>query len=268
MPRFRQCYNDAAHTYRKAHHIRSSSHPVPDLAEQGEWFEAPLWIYGNDSPQRKAAWARLSDDEIVISDRAGREIRVDIRYPKLAAEKLTSLMGPNLKLRPRALMTTMYARLVLSDLFLHGIGGGKYDQLGDMIMRSFFMITPPQIMVISATVQLPGLSPDSSAERIRELQRTIRDTKYQPERFADQFALDAGLATARKLSCLPKFPKRESGGNGIVNSSRSMRSFPRACASFGWSCVPTWPNSGVKRRRSRCWPVASILSVSFRSTAS
>ena len=154
LPRFRQCYNDAAHTYRKAHHIRSSAHPVPDLAEQGEWFEAPLWIYGNDSPQRKAAWARLSNDELVISDRAGREIRVDIRYPKLAAEKLSSQMGPNLKLRPRALLTTMYARLVLSDLFMHGIGGGKYDQLGDMIMRSFFMITPPKFMVISATVLL------------------------------------------------------------------------------------------------------------------
>ena len=207
LPRFRRCYNDAAHVYRKAHHIRSSAHPVPDLAEQGGWFEAPLWIYGNDSPHRKAAWARLSDDELVISDRAGREIRVDIRYPKLAAEKLTSLMGPDLKLRPRALMTTMYARLVLSDLFLHGIGGGKYDQLGDMIMRSFFMIDPPQIMVISATVLLPGLSPDTSAERIRELQRSIRDTKYQPERFADQFGLDPELLR-QKQQLLADVPER------------------------------------------------------------
>jgi hypothetical protein len=101
----------------------------------------------------------------------------------------------------------MYARLVLSDLFLHGIGGGKYDQLGDMIMRSFFMITPPQIMVISATVLLPGLSPDTSAERIRELQRTIRDTKYQPERFADQFGLDPTLLR-QKSELLAEVPEK------------------------------------------------------------
>lgn len=209
LPRFRQCYNDAARCYRKAHHIRSSAHPVPDLAEEEGWFEAPLWIYGNDSPQRKAAWARLSDDELVISDRAGREIRVDIRYPKLAAEKLSSQIGPNLKLRPRALLTTMYARLVLSDLFLHGIGGGKYDQLGDLIMSSFFGITPPQFMVVSATVLLSGLAEDSSVDRIADLQRMIRDTKYQPERFADRFDLGADLIQ-RKRGLLANLPERGS----------------------------------------------------------
>ncbi len=207
LPRFRRCYNDAAQGYRKAHHIRSSAHPVPDLAEDGDWFEAPLWIYGNDSPARKAAWARMSDDEIVISDRGTRELRFDVRYPKLAAEHLASLLGPNLKLRPRALLTTMYSRLVLSDLFLHGIGGGKYDQLGDMITRSFFMIEPPRFMVVSATVKLPGRPADNSAEALRGVQRALRDTEYQPERFADRFELDSG-AMRRKQELLAAVPER------------------------------------------------------------
>lgn len=207
LPRFRQCYNEAAHGYRKAHHIRSSSHPVPDLAEEGEWFEAPLWIYSNDAPQRKAAWARLSNDELIISDRGSREVRVDIRYPKLAAEKLTSLQGPNWKLRPRALLTTMYARLVLSDLFLHGIGGGKYDQLGDMIMRSFFMVTPPRFTVISATAQLPGDHSEDPAIRIEQLQRAIRDTEYQPERFADRYELSSELLQ-QKHELLARVPQK------------------------------------------------------------
>lgn len=207
LPRFNQCYNEAARFYRAAHHIRSSSHPVPDLAEDGEWFEAPLWIYGNESPQRKAAWAKLSDDEIVISDRCGREIRVDIRYPKLAAESLKNLMGPDLKIRPRALMTTMYARMILSDLFLHGIGGGKYDQLGDMIIRSFFMVEPPPFMVISATVLLPGLNSNESVWRIPNLQRAIRDIEFQPERFADQYSMDPGLLR-RKSKLLAEIPEK------------------------------------------------------------
>jgi hypothetical protein len=231
LPRFRQCYNDAAQQYRKAHHIRSSAHPVPDLAEDGTWFEAPLWIYGNDSPKRKAAWARLSDDELVISDRAGHELRVDMRFPKLAAEKLSSLIGPNFKLRPRALLTTMYARLVLSDLFLHGIGGGKYDQLGDRIMQSFFLITPPRFLVISATVLLPGLPVDDSADRIREIQRAIRDTHYQPERFADRFQLDPEMLR-RKQALLAAVPERGKRGEWHQELEAVNEALSRPLAEF------------------------------------
>ncbi len=193
LPRFHRCYNDSADQYRLYHGIRSTAHPVPNLSRDGDWFEAPLWIYGNDSPERKAAWVRLSDDVLSISDRSGRELRIDIRHSKLAAEQLANLVSPNFKLRPRALVTTMYARLVLSDLFLHGIGGGKYDQLGDEICRGFFAISPPKFMVISATIKLPGWDEADYEKRIRDLTRRLRDIDYQPERFADEATLDESL---------------------------------------------------------------------------
>ena len=55
------------------------------------------------------------------------------------------------KIRSRALVTTLWARLALSDLFLHGIGGAKYDQVTDRLIESFFDLAPPAIMVLSAT---------------------------------------------------------------------------------------------------------------------
>jgi hypothetical protein len=207
LPRFHRCYNDAANRFRAAHGIRSAAHPVPNLAEDGEWFESPLWIYGDDSPQRRPAWARLSNDQLVISDRRGRELRVDLRFPRLAAEQLAAHASANLKLRPRALLTTMFARLVLCDLFLHGIGGGKYDQLGDLIIRSFFQVTPPQFMVISATVRLPGIEPGEDAGKIRRLRRAIRDTRFQGERFAGQVELDPRWLE-RKRALLATMPQR------------------------------------------------------------
>lgn len=197
LPRFSDCYNDAADRYRKAHGIRSSAHPVPNLAVQDVWFEAPLWIYGNDSPERKAAWCKLSGDELLLSDRGSRELRINVRHPKLAAEQLANSVSPNFKLRPRALVTTMYARLVLSDLFLHGIGGGKYDQLGDQICKAFFDIEPLRFMVISATVQLPGLTVIDYTAKIRDLRRQLRDLTYQPERFADRGKLDGTMITRK-----------------------------------------------------------------------
>ncbi len=206
LPRFHRCYNDSADRYRRAHGIRSNAHPVPNLSEDGEWFEAPLWIYGNDSPERRAAWVKISDDRLIISDRLigrersgekPRELSIDIRHPKLAAEQLSNLVSPNFKLRPRALVTTMYARMVLSDLFLHGIGGGKYDQLGDQICAEFFHVQPLRFMVISATIQLPDLEQVDHAAQIRSLGRQLRDVVYQPERFAGDEPLDAGLISRK-----------------------------------------------------------------------
>ena len=45
--------------------------------------------------------------------------------------RLAELSSRGIKLRTRALTTTLFARLVLSDMFLHGIGGAKYDQVTD-----------------------------------------------------------------------------------------------------------------------------------------
>lgn len=212
LPKFLNCYNQAADQYRQAHGIRSSAHPVPNLDVQDEWFEAPFWIYGNDSPQREPAWVKMAGDELVISDRKQRELRIDTQFPKLAAEQLANLASPNFKLRPRALLTTMYARLILSDLFLHGIGGGKYDQLGDMIIRAFFEIEPPEFMVISATIQLPDVDQSDYVSEIRRLKRELRDTVYQPERFADQVGMPTELleSKASLLQEVPTLPEKHS----------------------------------------------------------
>ena len=242
LPRFHASYNDETDAYRRAHHIRSSAHPVPHLACHGDWFEAPLWIYGNQSPTRKPAWVKRSGDELILSDSPGkkvaegnesahgdrREIRINVSHPKLAAEQLASFVHPDFKLRPRALLTTMYARLVLCDLFLHGIGGGKYDQLGDKIIESFFAITPPQFMVISATVQLPTARKQSDRQErqqeIENLKRQIRDTHYQPEIFADQVSLDQRLMNQKRilLSDVPTDRSQKDWHERITSINRQL----------------------------------------------
>ncbi len=59
-----------------------------------------------------------------------------------AVERLRDLPARSIRLRTRALLTTMYSRLLLGDLFIHGIGGSKYDELGDEIMRRFLGFEP------------------------------------------------------------------------------------------------------------------------------
>ncbi len=85
------------------------------------------------------------------------------------------------KLRPRTLLTTMYARLFLSDLFLHGIGGDKYDELTDAIIREFWQVEPPSFVVLTATIPLPVSRPTVEADDIRRLDGLLRDLWYHPE---------------------------------------------------------------------------------------
>ena len=212
LPRFVSHYNWAADEYRQANGIRSSAHPVSNLQTQSGWHESPFWVYGNDSPERKPVWAKTVDGWLMLTDNVDgvdessrtangstRLLAVEVSHRLLAAEKLASLVTPEFKLRPRAIVTTMYARLVLSDLFLHGIGGGKYDELGDVIMERFFGVSAPAFMVISATIQLPesircqARSMDELHRERTRLMRSIRDTHFQPERFADEAGLDCGL---------------------------------------------------------------------------
>ncbi|WP_168566384.1 hypothetical protein [Crateriforma spongiae] len=218
---FAKAYNDSLAVYRAAQGIRSRSHPVPPLGHEDGWQETPLWIYGNDLPVRRAVWVRRQGDRLEISDRAGVAFDVDMSNLDQAADQLRSQCNDDVKLRPRALLTTMFARLVLSDLFLHGIGGGKYDQLGDMVAAEFFALTPPQFMVLSATIRLPiaeeqasagvdgeAVRPqDSSEDSIAFLQRQLRQTVYQPERFAGQADLSPELLH-RKASLLESIPPR------------------------------------------------------------
>jgi hypothetical protein len=89
----------------------------------------------------------------------------------------------------------MYARLVLSDLFIHGIGGAKYDELTDLIIRRFFGIEPPAYITATATFRLPIERPQVTIADVRSAARRIRETRYQPESFLrdERVKQDGGL---------------------------------------------------------------------------
>ena len=163
LPRFRDAYNRAIRAYRAANGVRSANHPAPEL-EEGE---APFW-------------ARTG---------TGRRARA------------TATSDPR-SLRPRALTLTLFARVCLGDFFVHGIGGGKYDEVTDAIIRDYFGIDPPAYQVLSATLHLP--LPAFASTRADELAaaRTVRDLHWNPHKF-----LPAEYATERERLCASEPPR-------------------------------------------------------------
>jgi hypothetical protein len=160
-----------------------------------------------DSPHRERLFVRSTGDNLELTDR--RSTRIDLPLSAdvdadRAVERLSELMGDGLRLRPRALVTTMYARLVLSDLFLHGIGGAKYDQLTDRIIQRFFGLQPPGYLTMSATMLLLPDRTAALSNEIAEARLLLRDFRYHPERHVTRTpAFDALIQEKRDWIARP-----------------------------------------------------------------
>jgi hypothetical protein len=202
LPRFLAAYNEAVRDYRRAHRIRNAAQPVPDLTVEGDTLESPLWIWTTEDPRRRRLLARRSGRELVLSDQAGLELRLALDAEAgadRAVEQFEEWERRGIKIRSRALVTTLWARLALGDLFLHGIGGAKYDQVTDGLIARFFGLPPPGILVVSATLHLPIPRPRGQIEDPPALARRLREMEFHPERFLrgrGDGGADAGAAAA------------------------------------------------------------------------
>ncbi|GIW96976.1 MAG: hypothetical protein KatS3mg111_0309 [Pirellulaceae bacterium] len=193
LPRFQLVYNSQRDRYRQAHKIRNEAHPVPPLEEQGDWLEAPWWVYRSSDPTRRPLWVRMANDSLILSDRAGWQAVIEGRLDcDGAASQWLEFLADGICLRPRALLTTMYLRLFVSDLFLHGIGGGKYDQLTNGIIEEFFQLVPPPLAVASATIPLPQRdrlairSVDEIEEQLRMAKQAAWDLQHNADKYLEQ----------------------------------------------------------------------------------
>lgn len=186
LPRFRQVYNEAVREYRAVNGIRNAAHPVPDLAKEGQWLEAPFWIWSTSDPTRRPLFAAQQGNELRLTNRHGLEISLPLSAEgdaQAAVARLMEFPGRGIKIRSRALVTTLWARLALGDVFIHGIGGGKYDQVTDALIERFFGLQAPGFVVLSATLYLPVATPEERADEAAAIDRRLRDLVWHPERF-------------------------------------------------------------------------------------
>jgi hypothetical protein len=190
LGRFHAVHNEALERYRALYHIRSKNHPVAALGRQGDWLEAPLWVWRENEPRRRPLLVRQVSRRMEL--RIGGEDAPFIELPLApdreaccAVEALRKLPEKGIRLRTRALTTTMFARFLLGDLFVHGIGGAKYDELGDEIARVFFRIEPPEFLTLSMTLHLGLPTSDVTPDDLHRVERKLRDLTWQPERFLE-----------------------------------------------------------------------------------
>lgn len=179
----RQVYNEVVHDYRQRHGLKNPYHPVPDLSAEGDWCELPLWAWRTGQKRRARLFVRHTATEQQL--RAGDESWPALPLlggPQRLIQRWLELESRGYKIRTRALTTTLYARLLLGDLFMHGIGGGKYDELTDGLIARFFHCPVPGFLILTATRLLPLPQFPVTAESCRQRAREHRDLWYNPQR--------------------------------------------------------------------------------------
>jgi hypothetical protein len=193
LPRFHEVFNEAVRAYRKTHGLRSRTHPFPELVRDGEWFEAPLWAWRQGNPVRRRLFVRRTERGLLL--------RLD--------GQSTAPEDPGLKLRPRAVTTALFARLFVADLFLHGIGGARYDEVTDAVIARFYGVDPPPYLIVSGTLRLPLPTYPARPDDARRLAREIRDLEWNPQRHLDPQTVDQ--AARERLAARQEWVKHEPG---------------------------------------------------------
>jgi hypothetical protein len=196
--RFAHDYNAALATYRYSNGIDSSTRPMPDLSVSASRVELPLWLDDLDRGIRSRASVVLGTPtpRLIVAEDA---LEIDPSAP--AEDRVRALRfflrRHRLRLAPRALVLTLFARLLIADVFVHGIGGGRYDQVTDLLIASHFGIAPPSFAVATATLYWPG-----SIGRSRACLSCVRHAGHQ---------LRHGLLGARKhqiVQAIDALPRR------------------------------------------------------------
>jgi hypothetical protein len=146
-------YNGSLERYRREHSIKNAANPFPNLKAESGSYELPLWLV-TDS-ERKPLWSNDSRDNQTPED----------SY-----------------LATRGSITTMLLRAYCSDLFIHGLGGGKYDRFVTMFASDYLRVELPSYVVTSRTRVIDEIRVKRLSDAVTRA-RSIKEIVSQTERY-------------------------------------------------------------------------------------
>ena len=167
IPQFAGEYNRALDRYRKEHRLRYPANPFPNLEISGDLVQAPFWAL--DGGNRQKLFVKQDGECATVVTEKGEE------------RPLGHIVEGKLAIRPKAITLSLYLRLVLCDLFIHGVGGAKYDDISDALIRNYFGAQPPELACLSATLW-PDLHADDPRQEIATAEQKLRDIDQHPEK--------------------------------------------------------------------------------------
>ena len=261
--KFHECYNQVLDQFRKDHSIRNDANPFPNLHTDTDGFELPFWLVHPASGTRSILWLRnhqhtpwLCKDQQPVTE----------LHPGMAGEALLALMAQGWLLVPRGALITASLRLLFSDLFVHGLGGGRYDPATDQLIRAWWQEEPSPFVVASAS---RCLFPEDRLRllQMRQFQTQLRDLQFNPGRYLNQQLfpvsveeqLQSLLAEKEAAVCLLQ-QHRDTGGSGkdagrhIQKLSDTIRSLVTSTLQPQIDTLNQLTPQTISTIESRLWP--------------
>lgn len=186
--RFRTAMNDALGEYRQRTGARSAAQPFPDLGESDGRIEAPFWLLAGG--QRRTV--SVGADGVLYAD--GLHV-LELGGSGESARR--ALHDADLVLAPKALALTLFQRLFVADLFVHGTGGGRYDRVTDAVIAAYFGVEPPAYAVASMTLLLPLGAHVVTDEDVAEAERRLNRFEHNPDELLSEVEFDSADERAR-----------------------------------------------------------------------
>lgn len=181
-PGFFGAYNSELRAYRRRIGSRSAAQPFPDLGSDGELLELPFWTLSEG--RRSSLWIRPGPEPELHA--AGSVVRLP---SEVAAAPGALAQGP--AFAPKALSLTAYNRMFTADLLIHGVGGGRYDEVTDRLATRFYGVEPPRYVTASLTMYLPLGGHLVSGDEVRRAEERLNRIEHNP----DQLLAEADLGT-------------------------------------------------------------------------
>lgn len=207
-------YNAALAEYRERRGVRGTRHPIPNLVIGDARVEAPLWALGGGGVrERMFARGRVGAVELFAGERRvglceGGELKLEAGW----------------RIRPRALTLTTFLRMFACDVFVHGLGGAKYDQIADGIIRRWFGVEPPGYACATATLRLPLPRRGGTVAQLISMRRMMRDRRFNPQRLISgasgpvAMAIEARAGAIEESTRLRESARWEHGRRRVVSA--------------------------------------------------
>ena len=173
---FRECYNGSLDAFRRSTGTRSPAQPFPDLEAADGRIEAPFWLV--DAERRRQLWVRVDGGSVeLLADDFSMSLPADIDAATAALRDSPQIIAP------KAVTLTMFQRLFVADLFIHGVGGARYDAVTDEVIRRYFGIEPPRFTVASMTMYLPIGAHVITDEEVERAETRLKRLEHNPDEF-------------------------------------------------------------------------------------
>lgn len=179
---FAAAYNSALGWYRRSYKVRGRQRPIPDLVSTPERCEVAAWAYRDGEPRRRLFVTRDKGSLTLWAETTeiGNLALAAVEDEETASHALSVFTDWHFV--PRALTLMLWTRLLLADLFVHGIGGAKYDRITDRIIEDYYKTAPPEYACVSATLRLGLPVPAVTRADVARCTHALRDLNFNPQR--------------------------------------------------------------------------------------